>query len=371
LILRFRSKFKNIPFLIIILSGFTSTAGFAFPDLIRKGYTSCLACHVSPAGGGVLTSYGRGVSSELSTFRYEGAGEFFGIPSLESIKDPTMLFSNVKFNIQPEWRQVNMRIDTKNQPSLYLKIPMQTAVEGAFHVGDQFDLVFGYGKYGPGESKESRTHYLQTRTSEHLQLRAGRFLPAFGLNLDDHTAFVRSASGISQGRESVNLEAHLEGEIGSLTLTRTFGHSVVIEDSREKLNVNSADEKATLFRATVKLSARHYVGGSCYYDHDKKMLAAFLGSAPIKDRLYFLAEFDHVETLDQPDERLLFLRSGSEIYHGIVVNYDFGSRLLESKNISRHALSLQLMLIPHSEFRIEARKEEEAISYLLMSHLWL
>jgi len=34
---------------------------YAYPNMIRLGYTSCATCHVSPQGGGVLTRYGRGI----------------------------------------------------------------------------------------------------------------------------------------------------------------------------------------------------------------------------------------------------------------------------------------------------------------------
>ena len=37
------------------------TPVLAAPTMIRLGYADCAACHVSPQGGGLLTSYGRGV----------------------------------------------------------------------------------------------------------------------------------------------------------------------------------------------------------------------------------------------------------------------------------------------------------------------
>ena len=37
------------------------TPAIASPTMIRLGYADCAACHVSPQGGGLLTSYGRGV----------------------------------------------------------------------------------------------------------------------------------------------------------------------------------------------------------------------------------------------------------------------------------------------------------------------
>ncbi len=36
-----------------------------FPEMVRHGYVNCVACHMSPDGGGVLTPYGRSLSKEL------------------------------------------------------------------------------------------------------------------------------------------------------------------------------------------------------------------------------------------------------------------------------------------------------------------
>src|SRR3954469_2682950 len=45
-------------------------AASAEPMFLSKQYTRCTACHYSPTGGGLLTPYGRLISSrELSTWR--------------------------------------------------------------------------------------------------------------------------------------------------------------------------------------------------------------------------------------------------------------------------------------------------------------
>jgi hypothetical protein len=38
-----------------------ATPALASPTMIRLGYSDCATCHVSPQGGGLLTSYGRGI----------------------------------------------------------------------------------------------------------------------------------------------------------------------------------------------------------------------------------------------------------------------------------------------------------------------
>ena len=55
----------GLGFLVFIFVGVAQ----AFPEMIRLGYVNCTSCHVSPNGGGLLTDYGRSISSEaLSTW---------------------------------------------------------------------------------------------------------------------------------------------------------------------------------------------------------------------------------------------------------------------------------------------------------------
>src|SRR5271170_7738780 len=62
-------------FLSIFLLSIVTASPFAhgFPEMARIGYQNCIACHVSPTGGGVLTPYGRGMTSDiLSTWHADG-----------------------------------------------------------------------------------------------------------------------------------------------------------------------------------------------------------------------------------------------------------------------------------------------------------
>ena len=42
----------------------------AYPWMIRHEYNNCIACHVDPSGGGLLTPYGRGQSQVLLSTKY-------------------------------------------------------------------------------------------------------------------------------------------------------------------------------------------------------------------------------------------------------------------------------------------------------------
>ena len=75
----------------------TQTA-FSFPDLIRHGYVNCTACHTSPSGGGLMTDYGRNLSSDLvSTWGNAKEAEFLnGLLPSEKIKDWFLIGGNYR-----------------------------------------------------------------------------------------------------------------------------------------------------------------------------------------------------------------------------------------------------------------------------------
>jgi hypothetical protein len=361
------SKFKTLTILSSLLLG---PAAYAFPDLIREGYSSCSACHVSPSGGGILTKYGRGYSEELFTWTWEDAGSFAGIKALDSWKDPTGVFSELTTDLQAEYRSVTFRSQVPGAEPLTQTIPMERAIHAAFHVGKLTDLVISYGQYGTLLEAESRTHYLQVRLSPYLSLRGGRFMPAFGLAIDDHTALTRARLGFAQGNEALAVAAHYEDDIWVTDLTRVVGQDVTIIETNKRWVFDSPTREGMAFRSGIKFSGRHSAGVSAYHDEGRDAYGLWVSSSPIRKWLYVLAEVDEQRTIFDRT-KIAFMRVGSEIYKGVVMNLDINAVRTELETRTRYGLGAQLILVPHIELRIEARREDETQTYMLMSHAWL
>lgn len=353
----------------------------AFPDLIRKGYQSCVSCHVSPSGGGALTGYGRGVSEELAMFSlYEGSGQFAGIPEMENLYDTTGLFSTVKTDLQADYRMVTYQ--TLGAPPPLDKaetIQMERVAHAAFHIGKTTDLVASYGQYGNDDSLESRTHYLQIRTSKYLSLRWGRFFPAYGINFDDHTLWSRSILGVSQGHEIFGLEAHYDDDNITATVARVLGESVDIVDSNKRLVFNGGSETGWIGRAGLKLGARHIAGISFADNATRWMVGGWVQTAPIRDLLYILADVNQVtvrafEPGSHDEARLVgTVRIGSEMIQGITASLDTEIDRSEELARNRIGVSVQSIPIPHVEIRGQARRESTSglWTVMMMGHVWL
>ena len=59
---------KTFNLVLGLLLLFGSLTSFGYESMIRKGYSSCIACHQSPSGGGILTDYGKIITAGVSFF---------------------------------------------------------------------------------------------------------------------------------------------------------------------------------------------------------------------------------------------------------------------------------------------------------------
>ncbi len=207
--------------------------------MVRKGYTQCATCHISPSGGGILTEYGRALSMEALA-----RGQFFFERVKVDAADAEGAESEAQFlygsaNLPPwlllggDIRLLQYVIDTPFAVAGRF-IPMQLDLEAALKLG-RFSVVATGGRRETGlpptsisQLLISRRHWLglalgPSDRTEMVQLRAGRFYPAFGVLDPDHTLVTRRGIGFDQERETYNVEATLLGELGQVTLTGVGG----------------------------------------------------------------------------------------------------------------------------------------------------
>jgi hypothetical protein len=246
----------------------SATSGFAEPMFLAKQYTRCTACHYSPTGGGMLTPYGRLLSHrELST-----TGATATAPVAGAEDDPhgeqAFLFGALGDALGPlhlglEMRPSHLRVDfpggTLNQNLL-----MNMDLIGAVQKGG-WTAYGSAGREPPAHGLDARfisyEHWVAYQTDDGFGVRAGRFLPAYGVRFSDHTAYTRAY-----------LDLDHDDQVYGLEVSDTMGPSLLqVAVSPGKADALVDNDGHTGFIATgrwqLDLTPRTALVGSAAYRH--------------------------------------------------------------------------------------------------------
>ncbi len=267
--------------ILLILFLTLGIRALGFPEMIRYGSPNCITCHVSPNGGGLITTYGRALSQEvLNTWAKENESLFLGaaIPLPEAL------------NIGGDFRVVQTWLDTPTFRSGKW-IVMQADIEAAVTVGD-FTVLATMGKSHDSEPPKfidffmSRRHFVIYHPKEELYIRAGRFQKAFGINLPDHIVSTKKGLGWNYGTETYNIEASWIDNKKDLFITGILGRP-------DKADLNQ--EKGVAFRGGHNVEGTHKVGLSYFYGENRSSNRHLFGPYAIlgfRKDLFLLAEVD-------------------------------------------------------------------------------
>jgi hypothetical protein len=201
-------------FALIALGGRAS----AYPQFqFSSGTTRCGQCHYSPAGGGLITSWGRDESGD--TISRGGDGSF-----LHGLWAPPAWLA-----LGADVRLAAIRNDVGGpEAPEYAAFPMQSDLYARLAFGENVSLYLEGGVRGDtrpadpsiagrfgsiGDRLMSREHYLMWRTgSTGAYLRAGRFFAPYGLRFVEHTYYVRRYTGYDLYDETYTVSGGYVGE---------------------------------------------------------------------------------------------------------------------------------------------------------------
>jgi hypothetical protein len=285
---------------------------YAFPEMVRHHYVNCNACHVNPNGGGLLNEYGRGMSAEvLSTWHYDSEALF-----LHGLLKPGTIPSAI--NIGGDVRALQLHHESNSvREGRY--ILMQTALEAAVTVGPITADASYFAPDAMNHVHGELTHFfLLGSVTDTVQVKAGRFLPAFGVNDPNHTLSPRQNLGFGYGSERNAVETHYSGEQWHLA----GGYSV----SRAESQVRDKERAGNLQIEKFFLD-KYRVGVSLWAgegDLQKRWLASIHGILGFTEKLYLSDEttWQNAKAKFGPIEGPLttgvyhFDRLGYEIFQG-------------------------------------------------------
>jgi hypothetical protein len=270
---------KNI-FLLFIT--FTSLNLFAFPDMIRHGYVNCTACHISPSGGGVLTPYGRSLSKELlSTWSYEKEENILhGLVDTEKVNDWLAIGGDIR-NVQ-----VHVENDLVTRGKF---IKMQAGIELGINV-EKFALIGFFGEYIKDEwVGNSPRYYGLYRATDTVSLKAGRFIPNFGINFSEHIFATRGYLGFGYGTEKDSVEVSYLSDQWNFTGT-------YFKTPKEKSSFDNKGYAATasfIFNEKNKITAQHYQEKN---DIVKNTITGLNGLLGWNEHFYTTIEYDRLRS---------------------------------------------------------------------------
>jgi hypothetical protein len=375
--------------LALTMNCWTSKAD-AMPELTRHGYASCTACHVSPNGGGILTPYGRGLSRELlSTWGTTREAEVaHGI--LPKNWAEYLESSKLRLGGDARWVQTHRENSLARSGQFFA---MQAQAEVAWDEGP-WAIVTALGKIeDPRGQKSFRLvspkYFGLLRFSDSGGLRLGRFNPAFGLNLADHTLSVRRALGIGPDTERDNFEAFWLGEENQFFLTISASSQTTPGPERERA-ILARYERIIHENSRIGFSFWQGAGGeSSNLSQFERWIFGIHGIAHLSKRWFLSGELDRVEKIGQVANQSLpkaiiqsqyaFLRLNYEPLQGIwpllQYQHERGDISLSSSETNKLGLGINFFPRPHWElfgiWNRVARPSEWSDEAYLVVHYYL
>lgn len=336
----------NFRLLAVFFTMFFHFRLLGYPETIMHGYTNCTACHHSPQGGGLLTPYGRGLSGEVFS-------------ALESSESERKFLWGLTSGF-PEWLQFGgdvraVQIHRSAEKKILQKfILMQADIEAGV-ITKHVKAIASVGGNGLHKNAISNKHFVQIEPTQNIFIRLGKFHKAFGLNIPDHTAFVKRYLGFDEGQEKYQAEFSFQnGEVENL-------FSVVLEGNK----------LAVLSKFGIVLSKKAKVSLS-YYDGILGLSSAF----SFLENLSVLSEIDMQSLVpESPPQLTLYSKLSYEVFSGMHL---FGTfQLVSGQGQKCFGLGTQIFPRPHFEILAEYRKVKFAYQspyedeMLLLGHFYL
>ncbi len=344
-----------------VLVWFVSNIAMAYPENVRLGYTGCGSCHVSPTGGGALTNYGRTTAEELSSFAPEGSGRLFG-----TLSTPDAVA------VGGDARYVRVKAGEYQR-----QFAMQNDFELALHLSPEVWVDAALGIYGPERAREVRRNYVFWSPSENYSVRVGKFFPAYGIMMPDHTLATRGGLGFGEGQETYNAELSVHSKAGDITLTPTWGVDEHVRGAEaDGYRFSTGDTGATA-RATAYIGDSSTVGVSGRYQRlsgalDTMTYGAF-GTAGMTRDTYAMCEVDYQANSDQARKLVSYTEIGSEVVRGVHPQLTHEATFNYAAQPD-HKLGVNLQLLPFVHWEFLSKSQYDVLSkswaYTLLAHYY-
>jgi hypothetical protein len=243
--------------------GLSAGRAAAEPMFLSRQYARCSTCHYTATGGGLLTPYGRSLSrEELSTTGRSGADPSAAAPGghreeafLWGALGDTLGPISLGLDVRPAHLEVHFPGGEMKRDFL-----MSTALQAAFRK-DAWTVYAELGRQPrSGEPEyQSFEHWVGYESPHGLGVRVGRYLPAYGLNLADHTAFNRRPLDLDTDDQVYGVELSHTGDKHLLQVTASPGRaeSIIHDDGNRAFTANARFQRDLGPRTALVLSGMY------------------------------------------------------------------------------------------------------------------
>ena len=342
--------YKVVLALIGLIGLALSSVALAYPSNTRYGYANCTSCHVSPSGGGVLNLYGRNSASEvLSTWaepNEEEPGHGF-LHELIPENPPVLVGGDVRYiSLSQRYPGGILGKSFFMQADVEVAVPLTPGVVAVVSGGQ-------YAKNLDGDAELAmRRYYLLMALNEKFSVRAGKFFPAYGLMIEDHTAATRQGLGFNENHETYNFEAvakNQRGEISVTTMATSSGvNPVTVSDSGI-----IADQNGIVARATAYLGRASQVGFSGLYiktitpgSAAQRVAFGPFVNIGFTSSVYLMAEVDTQHKDKDPPKIYSYSLLGYELFKGFHIGATY------ERVVSQDRAGAKLQWFPRPHFEI-------------------
>ncbi len=324
-----------------------SRSAMAFPDFVRHGYTTCLTCHMSPSGGGVLTPYGKFVGGELLG-RFNDSST--ALPWLVTPEE------NKLFTAMYMGRATQSYFDTPflRRGDLVL---MQSDIEGGLSNEKLFAFATVGFKLDSKTSTESRwtpffRRFYAGAKAQNYAVRVGKFFPEFGINHPNHNIATRKGMFFNHNEEPLIAHASWYGSNVDLNASVFRGEANTELAERVGYTLNF------LYRTPHTRSGMSFLSAS----KDSATTRAYSVHTQLGylTEGYTLLEYGLKQKIAEgvtTNTQLVFLESGYEVTKGIIPYLGFqlnDNITARTRTMTLPAVGARLYPFTHSELIVEA-----------------
>lgn len=360
--------------LLLALTAFVAISAFAkvssaLPRFAVRLGVPCVTCHVNPSGGGMRNNFGRyAFAPTRLPLAYPGAG---------ASRVPLQLDIGDALSFGGDSRTVYLDQSPKEGEGLHSFFQMQADFYVAAKPFNNLTLYYDLGAWGG--SFEAMAIYNQPITrSTSFYLKAGRFMPSYGLRLENHNLYVRQDIGLGPRDKDMGIEAGLS--LGPFLL-----QVAALNGSPQERQLDENSSKAMVARAELigRLGALRLMGGGSFYRNQSGTVTevrgtttearsnytryGLFGGASI-GRLTYLAEADVVRLDPFPnnkqDAKIYSYQAYQEfdilLLRGLELNfnYEFRDPNLDVRSgvVHRVAMGFEVFPMPYLELKALYRR---------------